>query len=130
VTGQGEVYLLQFPPEGRAPRLVSSNGGRAPRWAPEGLRLFYREGYPDAGRILAVDISTDRGLALSTPVTVVETPAIGSGAHFAYSFFDVAPDGRVVLSERLSGLEPSELVVVRNWVRELEELFSGPDHSR
>jgi hypothetical protein len=35
-----------------------------------------------------------------------------------------------VLSERLSDLEPNELVVVRNWVRELEELFSDPPHSR
>jgi serine/threonine-protein kinase len=130
VTGQWEVHLLSFPPEGRAPRLVSLNGGRAPRWAPEGLRLFYREGYPGAGRILAVDISPDRGLPLSTPVTVVETPAIGSGAHRAYSFFDVARDGRVVLAERLSGLEPNELVVVRNWVRELEELFSDAPRSR
>jgi hypothetical protein len=42
----------------------------------------------------------------------------------------VARDGRVVLSERLTGMEPNELVVVRNWVRELEELFSDSPHSR
>jgi Tol biopolymer transport system component len=129
-SGQAEIYLQPFPPEGHSPRLVSTDGGRAPRWAREGLRLFYREGYPAAGRIVAVEVREAPGLSLSAPVTVVETLATGSGAQQAYAFFDVAPDGRVLLAERLTQLEPSELVVVRNWVRELDELFSDPSHSR
>ncbi len=98
--------------------------------APEGLRLFFREGYPDAGKIVAVEVRETPGLSFSAPVTIVETPAIGSGGQQAHSFFDVAPDGRVVLAERLTQLEPSELVVVRNWTRELEDLFSDTDLSR
>jgi serine/threonine-protein kinase len=129
VTGQPEVYLVPFPNEGHSPRLVSADGGRTPRWAPEALRLLYREGYPDAGRIVAVEVRETPGLSLSAPVTVVETRAIGSGGHVSYSFFDVASDGRVLLPERLTQLEPSELVVVRNWPRELEALFADSGQS-
>ncbi len=35
-TGRPEVYLLPFPPKGRSPRLVSTDGGRAPRWGSGG----------------------------------------------------------------------------------------------
>jgi hypothetical protein len=43
VTGQPEVYLQRFPPQGHEQFLVSVRGGAYPRWSADGHELFYAD---------------------------------------------------------------------------------------
>ena len=55
-SGRDEVYLQAFP-DGGAKRTVSTDGGRAPGWSPDGDRLFYFSG----DQLMAVDVSGGDG---------------------------------------------------------------------
>ena len=91
-------------------RQVSNGGGRSPRWSRDGTGLFYRNGLES----MAVDVDTRDGLALGRPRTLFEKEG----------GFDVAPDGQhFVMNERVeSEPPPSELILVKHWVEELERL--------
>ena len=106
-TGTRELYLDRFP-EGGARRRVTidgTNGGA--RWSPEGNRLLYQRG----DELMVVEVQTEPELVLGRPEPLATVPELMD--------FDVAPDGRLLAIER-TGPRERGLVVVQNWVAELE----------
>jgi hypothetical protein len=66
---------------------------------------------------MAVDVESEEGLVLGIPKVMLEIP-------FADAGFDVASDGqRFVVNVRAeSDPPPRKLVLVKNWIQEIERL--------
>lgn len=110
-SGRMEILVISFP-DLSVKRQISINGGRAPRWDPQGGRLYYLEGH----RLMAVPMSSSTGLRLGVGQMLFETPA---------RVFDVSPDGkRFILVLPNPDLIPPGIHVVLDWVRELNEKIS------
>jgi Tol biopolymer transport system component len=114
-TGAMEVYVRPFPGPG-ARYLVSAGGGSEPHWAPDGHRLFYRNGR----QMLAARVTTVPAFSVTGREVLFEGSYATSANHRNY---DVAPDGRGFLM-----LQPdaaAAVVVVLNWVTELRARIRG-----
>jgi len=110
-SGRMEILVISFP-DLAVKRQISINGGRAPRWDPQGGSLYYLEG----DRLMAVPMSSSSGLRLGTGQLLFQTPA---------RVFDVSPDGRrFILVLPNPALVPPGIHVVVDWVRELREKIS------
>ena len=105
-SGQDEVYVRAFPRPGSAV-LVSTGGGREPRWAPSGRELFYR----NQEGMVATAVHASSSFRLGRRMVLFNTdPYLSSTIRAAY---DVHPDGRRFLMVR-QGSGRTELVVVLN----------------
>ena len=93
--------------------LVSTQGGRQPRWNPNGKELFYRDG----NKMMAVDVSTRPDLVLSPPRLLFDRRyAFGIGVTIPN--YDVSPDGDFVMVK--SEADSGRLNVVLNWFDDLK----------
>jgi len=110
-SGRNEIYVQAFP-AGGSKRTVSTNGGRAPVWSPDGRRLFYLVG----NELFSVEISDE---SIGDPVPLFEGRyATGNTIGTEY---DVHPDGqRFLMAEDAA---PDEIRIVQNWFVELEALI-------
>lgn len=109
-SGRDEVYVRPFPgPGGRF--IVSTKGGRAPRWSGDGTQLFYLQGT----ELLRVPVEIGRGFHAGKP-ELFDTR--GRAVTFSY---DIAHDGESVILIS-PGDAPNELRVVLNFDKELERL--------
>jgi eukaryotic-like serine/threonine-protein kinase len=112
-SGQAEVYVRIFPVPGARVQ-ISSGGGRAPRWAPDGREIFYRS----EDSLVAVSVSPAPLLRVGSRHTLFATePYLGAGPRTGAGY-DVHPDGRRFLMIR-QGSATRELVVVLNWFDQL-----------
>jgi hypothetical protein len=106
--------VVPFPPgDGRTGKsLVSSAGGRQPRWRADGKELYYLGG---DGRVMAVDTQTDPTFQAATPHALFRSPTIVNATNFQYRY-DVTRDGKKFLMVNALVGEPSPpLTVVLNW---------------
>jgi serine/threonine-protein kinase len=118
-SGRREVYVQPYP--GPGPRIqVSTDGGAAPAWNPDGRELFFiRGGGPS---MLAVDVLADSsgGLRLGRPRELFKFEAwLGC---YPMRCYDVLPDGRHFLALRQEPVPPvsaTHIHLVQNWVDEL-----------
>lgn len=115
-TGQLEVYVDRFPGLG-AKRLVSTAGGRWPRWSSDGRELFYIS--PD-NQLMAVSIDTSRDrLDIGAPrplFTIRPRPPVRLDAYP----YDVTPDGqRFVVNTLTEETTSNTITVVLNWANGL-----------
>jgi hypothetical protein len=112
-TGEFQVYVRPFPgPDRRWP--VSTQGGRQPRWNPNGKELFYRNG----DKMMVVQVWTEPELRLSLPHLLFDQQYT-FGISLTTPNYDVSPDGkRFVMVKDDSG--PNRLNVVLNWFDELK----------
>jgi serine/threonine-protein kinase len=116
-TGAAEIYVQAFPSPGRK-WTISIDGGIQPVWSRDSHELFYRHG--DA--IMGVKIETSGSFSATRPQLVFQTgkdltisTAIGS-TFFPY---DVAPDGKFLVVERMPSSMPARpITVVLNWLHE------------
>src|SRR6185436_20853385 len=81
-SGRWEVYLLRMADQHRTP--VSTAGGTAAFWSPDGRTLFYR----GAGRLVSVALDATAG-RIGAPVDVI--------ALDGRTVAGIAPDGRILL---------------------------------
>ena len=116
-TGTPEVWIRPFPgPE--PPVRVSPNGGHDPVWSHDGKELFYQAGT----KMMAVDLTeTGTDLQWKPPRELFD------GGFVAYvpgspRTYDVARDGRFIMTEPNEAAEPPTLVLIRNWFDELKRL--------
>ncbi|MGD8329874.1 MAG: protein kinase [Acidobacteriota bacterium] len=121
-SGQWEVYVTTFPNLG-ARTVVSEDGGHEPAWAPDGRRLFFRDG----PRLYAVDFDTEVGVA-SAPALLFEG---GFNATNQYgTSYEISPDGEHILAFMFDDAEPgaeddspnARFHFVVNWFDELQRL--------
>jgi serine/threonine protein kinase/Tol biopolymer transport system component len=114
-SGRREIYVRPFDRPGES-RRVSKEGGSAARWARDGHELFFSRGR----EIWAVEVRDKLTLTLGEPHKLFEGPYELPNASADQSGFDVAPDGRFLLSV-LSGSPPPvhAIQVVLDWADEL-----------
>lgn len=107
-----EVYVRPFPGNGARVQ-VSADGGTEPMWNRQGTVLYYRD---PLGQITEVNVTTGANFSIGQRRLVVTGDYLTESSHANY---DVAPDGRLLLLKRAG--DPSQAIVVHNWVRELRE---------
>ena len=122
-SGRGEVYVRPFPDISDGLWQISTDGGGAPVWGPNGRELFYQRDPGNATTMMVVTISTEPTFSRGTPTTVFEGPYLSWQLGRSRPY-DISPDGqRFLLIKRGEATEgTSELTVVLNWFEELKRL--------
>ena len=111
-SGRDEVYVGALPAFSNR-WLVSSGGGKEPRWAPNGRELIYRNGR----EFVSVAVTGLREFKLGRRTILFEGDYDESENHAGY---DLHPDGdRFVVLKRGEG--DFQLIVVLNFFEELKE---------
>jgi eukaryotic-like serine/threonine-protein kinase len=117
-SGQLEVYVRPFPNLGDSRVSISTNGGLSARWSPDGRELYFQ----GQESIMAVRVETaPRFKVLGTPEVVFSLNDYIS-VGFGNNRYDVAPDGRFVITKRDPKQGTPQLVFVQNWFEELKRL--------
>jgi hypothetical protein len=118
-----EIFVQPFPPTG-AKHQVSTEGGRAPLWSPDGRQLYYHDNLGQ--RLVAVDVQTQPIFSAGKPVALPIEASFFSALHRNY---DIMPDGKqfVVITPAGASVDsnPSsaqQINVVLNWFEELKRL--------
>ena len=117
-SGRREIYLTRFPSaEGKWQ--ISVNGGASPRWDPRGGRLYYLQG----NELMEVQVSTGLPIQLGTPRPLFTLSWLDPDAWWA-NRYAISPDGeRFLFAKNLTQEgEEARIVLVRNWIREFDEL--------
>jgi hypothetical protein len=111
VSGTSEVFVRPFPGSGPS-TLVSTGGGREPRWSADGTELFYRRGT----QIMSAKVRTGTTLAVVGPPRVLFS---GPYDFTQDDNWDVLPDGRFLMikSDPAAG---AQLLAVFHWIEELK----------
>jgi Tol biopolymer transport system component len=114
-SGRWEIYVRPFDRPGET-KGVSKGGGTSPAWARDGHELFFNHDR----EIWAIPVRDEQTLTVGDPHKLFEGPFELPYASADQSGFDVAPDGRFLLTT-LSGAPPPvhELQVVLDWTDEL-----------
>ena len=110
-SGASQIYVRPFPGPDRR-WLVSTQGGRQPRWNPNGKEVFYRDG----NKMMAVDVSTRPDMVLSPPRLLFDQ-RYAFGVGVTTPNYDVL-DERFVMVKSESG--SGRLNIVLNWFDELK----------
>ena len=118
-SGRSEVYVSPFPEVDQDRRPVSRDGGMFPAWSRDGKELFYL----NDGAMMAARRAAAPDLSWNEPTALFTGDYVWS-ENFGRPF-DVAPDGRFLMTKRVTGSRPEEITVVLNWFEELKRLVSA-----
>lgn len=116
---QFQIVLRSFPNVNERRETISVNGGRYPRWGPDGSdELYYVT--PD-GAMMAASIKLSPTLALGSTKKLFDwekPPASRTGWRY-----DVAPDGRFLVGKATDSNPdgPTTVSVVLNWLASLRD---------
>ena len=122
-SGLFQIYVRPFPTvsAGEA-RLISTDGGTRPLWSPSGRELFYVA--PD-GALMSVVVSVegrDGPWSAGSTGKVVDGPYLTAGPVSGRTY-DISPNGqRFLLVKRPAGEALPQIIVVQQWLEELERL--------
>jgi Tol biopolymer transport system component len=112
-SGQGEIYVIPFPPSPNGGKwLVSRGGGVQPRWQRDGKELFYISA---DSKMTAVPVSTKPVFQAGTPQTLFDSEIVDTGIRTGPLSWDLAPDGKRFLIITPSSTDTSSLTVALNW---------------
>ncbi|HEV8385035.1 MAG TPA: hypothetical protein VGQ11_09210, partial [Candidatus Acidoferrales bacterium] len=115
-SGRDEIYVQSFPRPGHKVR-VSAEGGRNARWAHNGRELFYRNG----NKMMLVPYALSPGFTPRQPRMLFEGRFL-DGRTYGLS----ADDQRFVMVQlRQTDAAPRQLVIVVNWMDELNRRLQG-----
>jgi len=109
-SGASQVVVRPFPGPGGQVQ-VSSAGGTEPVWAPDGRRIFYRDGR----HLIAADVTTSPAFAVTGRTERFADEYVFAQAPHAN--YDVSPDGKRLLM--VKSAEAPKLFVVYGWLNEL-----------
>jgi eukaryotic-like serine/threonine-protein kinase len=111
-SGANEVYVAAFR-GGQGKWQVSGNGGAESQWSKDGRELYYMD---PTFSLFAVPVSEVGGaLRFGTAQTLVKNwsaPQV---------FFDIAPDGKRILLDRVSQQVSQSVTVISNFAAELKK---------
>jgi serine/threonine-protein kinase len=126
---QLQIYVRPYPDVEKGRKQVSTGGGTQPHWGRNGEELFYVA--PD-GALTSVRVGQGSTWTAGAPATLVKGRYYrgGAGSNGIRSY-DVSPDGKRFLMIKDAGepgqsVEPTSIVVVRNWFEELKRLVPLP----
>jgi eukaryotic-like serine/threonine-protein kinase len=121
-SGRAEIQVQDLVAESGAAKpthddltVVSTNGGRFPRWSRDGKELFYLA--PD-NTLMAVPVKTAPQFSAGRPEKLFRLPGAGALYRIPYA---VARDSRrfLIAVPEEGPTEPFRLVVVTNWLESL-----------
>ena len=117
-SGRSEIYVQRAAGDG-GKQQVSTDGGTEPLWSPAGGEIFYRE----QDKMMAVPASFNAGRVQLGASSLLFEGDFDKGA-FGFVNYDVTQDGARFLMAQPAGGQgvTQELVVVQNWLSELERL--------
>jgi serine/threonine-protein kinase len=125
-TGRREVYVRPFPNTNAHRWQASTAGGYAPLWARDGRELFFADA---ERRMTAISVAAGPEPRFGPPRVLFRMPDdLYLGEDDYYTPFDISLDGRhFVMARRIrvSGEEPSPLIVTENWFTELKQRLAG-----
>jgi eukaryotic-like serine/threonine-protein kinase len=111
-SGAIEVYVVAFG-GGQGKWQVSARGGGQPQWSKDGKELYYMD---PTYNLFAVPVrDTGSALQFGAPQTLV------SGWSAPQVFYDVAPDGKKILLDRVSQQVSQSVTVVTNFASEFKK---------
>ena len=120
-SGRLEIWMRPLSGTGAAVR-VSSDGGHDPVWARDGRDIFYTNG----SQLLSADVTADDGgYRTGPPHVIVDGGFTHDDADANIRFYDVAPDGRLLIIEASEKSPSAAIVVVQHWDEELSRLLPG-----
>ncbi len=112
-SGRFEVYVKPFPGPGD-PALISTAGGRFPRWAPGDKEIYY---FAPDGTLMATPV-TRVGAAIEPgqPVALFRPTVHGSGIDVGLGpQYDVSRDGRFLINVVLDNTLSAPITLIQNW---------------
>jgi eukaryotic-like serine/threonine-protein kinase len=116
-SGRYEIYVQSYPGPGGKWQ-ISTEGGTAPVWNPNGRELFYRSG----DKMMAVDTPATPGFTAGTPRMLFEGTYVTPPIPIVN--YDVSPDGQRFLMIKPSEQQQStqiQINIVQNWFEELKQ---------
>jgi serine/threonine-protein kinase len=128
-TGVYEIYVRAFPDVDAGRWQISTNGGTRPEWSADGKELFYfKEDSGSGAELVAVNVELGETFRPGTQQTLFRGPYLAGQA--LRGVYDVTEDGqRFLMIKRAvgerDGVEQT-IVIVENWVEELERLVPTP----
>jgi eukaryotic-like serine/threonine-protein kinase len=112
-SGAIEVYVEAFG-GGQGKWQVSADGGTLPQWSRDGRELYYMDA---TSSLLAVPVKDSRGaLQFGAPQNLVSRWTV-----LGAPFYDVTPDGKRILLDRVSQQVSQSVTVVTNFTAELNK---------
>lgn len=119
ISGREEVYVSPFPDAGAAPPvLVSTAGGRFPRWRRDGKAVYYIS--PDS-KLMEVEVHTGPSFKVGVPKPLFDV-RVDEPTDLAGWPWDISPDGQRFLFNIPSEAQPvAPLTVVTNWRAKLKK---------
>ena len=125
-SGRNEVYVRPFialgsagtaPPAGAAAVQLSAAGGIFPVWRHDGKELYFLS---PAGAMMAVPMATNgQRVVAGVPMELFATRIMGGGlVNPLARQFDVAPDGRFLISSLPDDSASSSITLIQNWIPE------------
>ena len=130
VSGRDEVYVQPYPGPG-APVVVSTAGGRAPVWNPNGRELIYTQQPIDnpaasvGWQVMSVSMTNPARPSRPERLFDVKSDTIPLGACASTPCYSVAPDGESFYTMRFRTWQPPRVTSVRlilNWFEEVRRL--------
>jgi len=123
-SGQYEIWVRPFPNANSEKWQVTTTGGTRPLWSPNGQELFY---VSPTGAVMRVGVERGPSWAVTTPTVAVKQGHFTTQGGFPARSYDITRDGQKFLMIKTTGVSdrstaPARLVVVQNWVQELERL--------
>ncbi|MDP9195040.1 MAG: protein kinase [Acidobacteriota bacterium] len=114
-SGRDEIYMRPYGSSGDAIP-VSTDGGIAPRWSPDGKEIYYKHG----AAFMAARITDVGGtLTAGDPRKLFEIHAAPGRSTFQAGY-SIAPDGRFLILQLDPRAVPTRIDVVQNWFEELK----------
>ncbi len=110
-SGRAEIYVASFPPTA-AKILISTGGGRSPRWSLDGRELFYLSG---DGRLMVAQIRTSPALDVGRPTALFSVPR----PWFDFDVTSTAGQFIAIVPQVLAREQP--VTVVLNWHEEIRK---------
>jgi Tol biopolymer transport system component len=114
-TGRSEVYVTSFP-SGEARAQVSGNGGRQPRWSPDGREIYFVSG---ADEMVAASVDGSGPRFVVKDVRPLFRVNLYTGPRIGMYGYDVAPDGKRLLVNDAGEASVPRVALVTNWTAEL-----------
>lgn len=99
-------------------------GGALPLWSSSGRELFY---LTLEGALMSIAVSPGASWKAGAPAQVLDASILGAASP-SLRRFDISPDGQRFLIIKdvagTAGSVPARIVVVRNWLTELDRLVT------